>query len=91
MEKLQSLAPWLSVRDSMRAVDFYNSAFRAIEVHRLEAPDGCLVVNSIDGAEFYKYEMQRKRICKPNLSKFKLNYEHRDPDDNRPSIKIADN
>lgn len=43
------------------------------------------------GQAVYKYELQRKRIYKPNLSGFKLNYEHREPDDNRPSIKIADN
>jgi PhnB protein len=49
-----SIAPWLSVRDSVRAVDFYKSAFGASEVYRLEVPDGGLVVKlSVDGAEFW--------------------------------------
>lgn len=49
-----SLAPWLSVRNAVRAIDFYKSAFGAIEVYRLEAPEGGLVVRlSIDGAEFW--------------------------------------
>jgi PhnB protein len=49
-----SIAPWLSVRNSMKAVDFYKSAFGAIEVYRLEAPDGGLVARlSVDGAEFW--------------------------------------
>ncbi len=49
-----SIAPWLSVRDSVRAVDFYKSAFGANEVYRLESPDGGLVARlSVDGAEFW--------------------------------------
>ncbi|MGI8634956.1 MAG: VOC family protein [Segetibacter sp.] len=49
-----SIAPWLSVRNSLKAVDFYKSAFGAIETYRLEAPDGGLVVKlSVDGAEFW--------------------------------------
>jgi PhnB protein len=49
-----SIAPWLSVRNGSNAVEFYKSAFGAIEVYRLEIPDGGLVVKlSIDGAEFW--------------------------------------
>ena len=49
-----SIAPWLSVRNCAKAVDFYKSAFGAIEVYRLESPDGGLVVRlSVDGAEFW--------------------------------------
>lgn len=52
-----SIAPWLSVRNSGKAVEFYKSAFGAIEVYRLEAPDGGLVAKlSIDGAEFWLSE-----------------------------------
>ena len=53
-----SIAPWLSVRDSTRAVSFYKSAFGAIEVYKLEDPDGVLQVAklSIDGAEFWLSE-----------------------------------
>ncbi|SRR6266436_1072725 len=49
-----SIAPWLSVRHSARAVDFYKSAFGATEVYRLEAPGGSVVARlSIGGAEFW--------------------------------------
>jgi PhnB protein len=49
-----SIAPWLSVRNGAKAVDFYKSAFGAIEVYRLEMPDGGLVVRlSVHGAEFW--------------------------------------
>jgi PhnB protein len=44
----------LSVRNGARAVEFYKSAFGAIEVYRVEAPDGAVVSRlSIDGAEFW--------------------------------------
>jgi PhnB protein len=49
-----SLAPMLSVRDGARAVEFYKSAFGAIEVFRIEAPDGAVVARlAIEGAEFW--------------------------------------
>jgi PhnB protein len=47
-----SIAPWLSVRRSAEAVEFYKSAFGAIEVYRLDA-DGVIARLSIDGAEFW--------------------------------------
>jgi PhnB protein len=51
---MTSIAPWLSVRNSARAVDFYKAAFGATEVFRLEAPDGGVVARlSVDGAEFW--------------------------------------
>ncbi len=49
-----SIAPWLSVRNSAQAVDFYKSAFGATEVYRLEVPGGGVVAKlSVDGAEFW--------------------------------------
>lgn len=49
-----SLAPMLSVRNGARAVEFYTSAFGAIEVFRVEAPDGAVVARlAIEGAEFW--------------------------------------
>lgn len=47
-----SIAPWLSVRDSARAVDFYKSAFGATELFRLES-DGVVARLSVEGAEFW--------------------------------------
>ena len=49
-----SIAPWFSVRNSAKAVEFYKAAFGALETYRLEDPDGNAVVKlSIDGAEFW--------------------------------------
>ncbi len=49
-----SVAPWLSVRNGARAVEFYKSALGAREVFHLESPDGAVVARlSIDGAEFW--------------------------------------
>jgi hypothetical protein len=43
------------------------------------------------GQRIYQYELQRKRNYKPDLSNFRLQYEQRNPNDIRPSIKEADN
>ena len=48
-----SIAPWLSVRNSAQAVDFYKSAFGATEVYRLDAGGGVVAKLSVDGAEFW--------------------------------------
>jgi len=49
-----SIAPWLSVRNGARAVEFYKSAFAAMEVYRLDGPEGSVVARlSVDGAEFW--------------------------------------
>ena len=52
-----SIAPWLSVRDSVNAVEFYKTAFGAIESYHLDIPDGTVVARlAIDGAEFWLSE-----------------------------------
>jgi PhnB protein len=49
-----SLAPWLSVRGSAKALEFYKLAFGASEVYRLDGPEDSVVARlSIDGAEFW--------------------------------------
>jgi PhnB protein len=49
-----TIAPWLSVRNSQKAVDFYKAAFSATEAYRLDAGDGGLVAKlSVEGAEFW--------------------------------------
>src|SRR5205809_5887219 len=49
-----SVAPMLSVRHGARAVEFYKAAFGAVEVYRVEAPDGAVVSRlSVNGAEFW--------------------------------------
>lgn len=53
-KNLTTIAPWLSVRNSTKAVAFYTSAFGALEAYRLEDPDGNAVVKlSVNGAEFW--------------------------------------
>jgi len=48
------IQPWLSVRSSKEAVEFYKAAFNAIETYRMEDPDGNAVVKlSVDGAQFW--------------------------------------
>jgi PhnB protein len=49
-----SLAPWLSVRGSARALEFYKAAFGAIEVYHLEGPDGSVIARLVIGdGEFW--------------------------------------
>jgi PhnB protein len=49
-----TIAPWLFVRKSAQAVDFYKSAFDATEAFRLDGPGGSVVARlSVEGAEFW--------------------------------------
>jgi PhnB protein len=49
-----TLAPFLSVRNGAKAVDFYKSAFGAEELFRLEDPTGAVVSNlTIKGYSFW--------------------------------------
>jgi hypothetical protein len=43
------------------------------------------------GQKVYQYELHRERKYKPDLSAFEIQYEKRDVNDRRPSIKDADN
>jgi hypothetical protein len=43
------------------------------------------------GQAIYQYELKRQRKFKPDLSAFRIQYEHRDPKDKRPSLKEVDN
>jgi PhnB protein len=49
-----TLAPFLSVRNAAKAVDFYKSAFGAEEIFHLEDPTGAVVSNlTIDSYGFW--------------------------------------
>jgi PhnB protein len=49
-----SIAPWLSVRNSVQAVEFYKVAFGATEAFRLDSGDKSVVARlSVGGADFW--------------------------------------
>ena len=49
-----TLAPWLSLRGSARAVEFYKKAFGAVEAYRLDDPGGGVVARlAIGTGEFW--------------------------------------
>ncbi len=48
-----SIAAWLSVQDSEKAIEFYKAAFNATEAYRLDTPDGPIVKLSVERAEFW--------------------------------------
>ncbi len=48
-----TIAPWLSVRNGARAVDFYKAAFGATEVFRMEEGGSVVARLSVEGAEFW--------------------------------------
>jgi len=49
-----SIVPWLSVRKSAEAVEFYKEAFGAVEVYRIgDAINGVVARLSVAGAEFW--------------------------------------
>jgi PhnB protein len=49
-----SIVPWLSVRQSAQAVEFYKAAFGAVEVYRFDGPGNSIVARlSVGGAEFW--------------------------------------
>ena len=48
-----TLKPWLCVRGSVPALEFYKAAFGATEVYRLGDGDSIVVRLSVEGAEFW--------------------------------------
>jgi PhnB protein len=49
-----TIAPWLTVKNGPKALEFYKNAFDAKEVYKLDTPDGSVVARlSVDGAEFW--------------------------------------
>ena len=53
-----TIAPWLTVSDAQKALDFYTAAFGAVEVYRLDGDDGKIAVAqlAVDGAAFWVQE-----------------------------------
>jgi len=53
MDSKTSIAPWLTVGNGVRALEFYQEAFGAKIVYRLDIPDSVVARLSVDGAEFW--------------------------------------
>ncbi|HEX8033522.1 MAG TPA: VOC family protein [Ktedonobacterales bacterium] len=53
-----NIAPWLAVRDGHRAVAYYQAAFGAVELYRLEDDEGRVMVAQfvVGGADFWVQE-----------------------------------
>ncbi len=70
-EGVITIAPWLTVPAKAGAIDFYKSAFHAIEVYHIEDPDGNVVARlSINGAEFWLSEDPDEKINPDNIAEF---------------------
>ena len=49
-----AIAPMLSVRNGVRAIEFYKAAFGAVELFRIDGDGGAVVAQlSVGGAEFW--------------------------------------
>ena len=49
-----SIVPWLTVRRSADALEFYKQAFDAVEAYRHDGPENSVVARlSVNGAEFW--------------------------------------
>jgi len=48
-----ALAPMLSVRNGARAVEFYKTAFGAVELYRIDGAGSVVAKLAVDGAEFW--------------------------------------
>ena len=49
-----SIVPWLTLRRSVEAVEFYKRAFGAVEVYRFQGSEDSVVARlSVNGAEFW--------------------------------------
>lgn len=48
-----TIAPWLSIRNGAQAVEFYKSAFGAVEVFRMDEGSSVVARLSVEGAEFW--------------------------------------
>jgi PhnB protein len=48
-----TIQPWLYVKDSVKALEFYKEAFNAKETYRLDVPEGVIAKLSVDSAEFW--------------------------------------
>jgi PhnB protein len=76
-----SIAPWLAVSDAQEAVDFYRSAFGAVEVDRLEDHGRVVVAQlSVGGAAFWVQEDADASPVAPGVGSVRMILSVEDPD-----------
>lgn len=76
-----SIAPWLAVSDAQEAVDFYRSAFGAVEVERLEDHGRVVVAQlSVMGAAFWVQEDADASPIAPGVGSVRMILSMEDPD-----------
>ena len=79
-----SIVPWLSLKNSAQAVEFYKAAFGAIEAYRLDIPDGTVVAKlEVDGAAFWLSEESpdtHSGLASPSAGSIRMIFTVSDPD-----------
>ena len=76
-----SIAPWLAVSDAQEAVDFYRSAFGAVDVYSLEDHGRVVVAQlSVAGAAFWVQEDPDSSPDVPGVGTVRMILSVEDPD-----------
>jgi PhnB protein len=65
VNKKVSIAPWLSVSGSLKALQFYQDAFGVEVVYKLDIPGGIVGRLSLSGAEFWIAEGNENELTQP--------------------------
>jgi PhnB protein len=77
-----SIAPWLAVSDAQKALDFYRSAFGAVDVYSLEDHGRVVVAQlSVAGAAFWVQEDPHSSPDAPGVGTVRMILSVEDPDD----------
>jgi catechol 2,3-dioxygenase-like lactoylglutathione lyase family enzyme len=83
-----TIAPWLTVNDAEKAIDFYQAAFGAVEMYRFEGDDGKVAVAQLEvgGAPFWVQEDSESGRARGSTSvRMILSVEARTPRTTGPS------
>lgn len=68
-----SIEPWISVNNSIKALEFYKKAFGAVETYRLDVPDGVIAKLVIDNAGFWISEADDTAITSNSIRMILIN------------------
>lgn len=81
VSRTPNIAPWLAVSDARKAVDFYQAAFGATEVYRLDGDGGILEVAQLsigDAAFWVQHDVEA--VPSPGAGSIRLIVSVHDPD-----------